>query len=258
MSAQSSSSRRSRRPNRRSGRTPTSTVTLSNSRNEIRLPNPRPYLSEFVHCFKRKCADLTLIAAGGFPTSNLPVGSSASSFLAFGSPSADTGYTVDSPTFWPFALQLSLTNLPNYTDFTNLFREYQVHAVEIVFQLMSSEAALNVRPELWIYSDPSDATPPANATTMEQFADCSRYTLSSQYSVRRNVIPRPAAYFYGPGSEYGYQADSHRNLWCNSVTSPDMIFYGLKGAFRSYPTAPGIYIQVRASATVWLGARRPY
>jgi hypothetical protein len=171
------------------------------------------------------------------------------------------GYGSSSLGCVPFATFVTLNCCTQYNDIASMFREYQFRDVTIEVQFMSG-AGFNPGlycpvPELTLYTDPVDMTPPTGVADADAFADTTRTMLSVEKTVRRKIVPRPAIMMYDSltGTGYAYPAkNSEMWLVTSDVTTPHYCFKGLLRNFTgNFPS--GVYVRISIVADILL--RRP-
>lgn len=156
-----------------------------------------------------------------------------------------SGYTVIKRTFEfppvlsvgggiPFgkAFSFALGNLPNYTDFTNLFDFYKILKIVVRFEPtftdvnLSSEIAapglLNNVKHYRVVHDFNDDTPPASETELFQYSNLKSHAANCPFEVV--LYPKVAQPVYS-GVLAGYQAAPPS--WCDSAYV-NVVHYGLK------------------------------
>jgi len=157
--------------------------------------------------------------------------------------SANTGDTV-------LAFYFCLSNMPNYTDFTNLFDMYRLLEAVVTFTPFATGSASSTVssafPGLigtWIDTD--DASLPANMAEGQQTETFQRNVATVPFI--RVVKPRSAVATYSGtftsyGTEYG--------RWMNTA-SPSVQYYGLKTVITgsTFATSTKIY-DVEATVTM--------
>jgi hypothetical protein len=130
-----------------------------------------------VMIFQRRSADLTCYYTSSFQAVT-PPGFSGSTFMAFGTPGADT---LPGTSWIPFCLNFTIQCLGQSNDILNMFTEYQVRALRIEFQTLMGDSynpgTSAVLPEVVTAIDPTASSPPASIAVVEAYQNTSRTTL---------------------------------------------------------------------------------
>jgi len=139
------------------------------------------------------------------------------------------------------ALSFKLNDLPNPTDFTNLFDSYRINWVKLTLTFQGSSTALydtyfNNMPLMFMaYTDYDDSNPPASSLagwqSVQEVAMAKRFTVSNK---GRNTFtfyikPRVAIETFRDGLTTGYS--SVNNRWCDCQYD-DIAHYGFKYIVR--------------------------
>lgn len=124
------------------------------------------------------------------------------------------------------AYTFRLTDVPQYTNFTNLFDMYRIDAVEVQF-LISQMGANMLYPTLYWTPDYDDATAPVNANSILEFQTAEVYQFTeAKTAFRRLLRPRVANTVYNGLLSTGYSllpADTFIN-----ADTPGVSHYGMK------------------------------
>lgn len=131
------------------------------------------------------------------------------------------------------ALSFKLSDLPNYTEFTNLYDEYRFKAVKIMFvptwnvnalpALDGTSTGTASVPALYTWIDNDDNTAPTAITQGQQFSSFKAHGLLNQMRVRSVVPECSTALYSGTFTSYGQV----KNQWIDN-NSPSVIHFGLK------------------------------
>lgn len=125
-------------------------------------------------------------------------------------------------------LTFRLNQVPNYTEFTNLYDMYKINGVKMVFipkqnQSISIGSVNNASPTARFFTalDYNDATPPTTVDDIREYQSCK---FTSVIRTHKRYIPRPRiqdrGQTYNPGRP-----------WIN-CSAPDQEHYGLKLAIE--------------------------
>lgn len=127
----------------------------------------------------------------------------------------------------PLALSFTLSQAPEYTEFTSLFDEYRICALEVTFKpkfnmmTVTSPTAV-VTPLLYTAIDYDDATVPASAAELEEYQTC--VVTNFNRSVKRTIVPKNATAVYQSTTATSYGV-ARPWLDCAYASVP---YYGLK------------------------------
>lgn len=138
-----------------------------------------------------------------------------------------------------------LADLPNSSDFTNLFDQYRIVAVECIYVFSSHILAANSRyPRITFAVDYSDSTSPANEAEVLQYQNAEMFQFGQvRHTFKRVIRPRAAmAAFEGAFTGYGMASP---NQWFDTNDS-SVQYYGTKEwmAFYNTTTNTGSVINV--------------
>lgn len=146
---------------------------------------------------------------------------------------------ITSPAAVPayYGYEFKLSDLPDYTEFTNLFDEYRILRIKLYF-IPSIHTQNNNNSYLvpWFLTavDKDDASAPASYSAMLQYPGCKISTMQRKHYV--SFSPRVATAVYGGPATTSYGSKS-MYLDCGS---PGVPHYGLKIGVGNSLTA-GIY-----------------
>lgn len=136
------------------------------------------------------------------------------------------------------ALSFKLSDLPNYTEFTNLYDEYRIKAVKLHFVPTSnSNVAQDTSgttggqtsvPALYTWIDTDDNTAPTQLTQGQQFQTFKAHGMLDRMRVRSLVPEVSTALYSGSFTSYGQV----KNQWIDN-NSPSVVHYGLKYAIMN-------------------------
>lgn len=150
------------------------------------------------------------------------------------------------PTF--NALQFKLNDLPSYTEFTNLFEEYRITHIKVMFipKWMTNNVMQNVNiyNPFFVYSiDKDDANVPASFNELWQRANAVTRDSLTKFSV--SFKPHSASYQY-TGAASGY-SPSTGFINCDY---PAVLYYGLKFGIEQSSAAQYIGYNIITTYTV--------
>lgn len=126
-----------------------------------------------------------------------------------------------------FARVFRLSAVPNASEFTNLYDQYQVKGVKISLIPRYTESTAGTAGSLignmWSAIDYDDASPPANVDTLLQYQNVKRTRLNQVHS--RFIRPCIANEIFNTGIATAYAPK--RNVWID-CTSDTVEHYGIK------------------------------
>lgn len=183
-----------------------------------RLNKPKPVASR-MHAFKRNTSLMTLTGTAGY-----------------------------APYCNSFAFQLA--NLPNATDFTNLFDQYMLSHVQVKFYLSvdpsAQSAATAYQPRMFFVRDHNDSTAPATLNELRERGDCQTRVLSVARPLVINVKPSVLAETLKTGGTTTYSP--RYKTWLPTANT-DVPHYGLKWAIDDFTNTN---YKLNVEATYWL------
>lgn len=149
-----------------------------------------------------------------------------------------------------FSTTFTLSALPSYTDFTNLYDQYRVDKVRVDFY---PRATVNLLASPDVYNlmhtavDHTDATVPTASTDILQYDNHVSRQCYKHFSI--TLKPAPASTYWSGSVASGY--GPRAGAWIDSK-SPGVTHYGIKGAWENNnSTAVSIDIKV----TMWVSFR---
>lgn len=147
---------------------------------------------------------------------------------------AQTGWSSSNVAVVGTSLYFRLSNLPNYTEFTNLFDKYRIMKVRVTFIPKSQQAGTDVATArtgtVAVAIDYDSAVSPAALGTVMEYDNCKLYT--GEKRITRTFKPRIATAVYN-GAFTGY-AEGMKDMWIDNA-SPDVQYYGLIAAMDVTP-----------------------
>lgn len=155
-----------------------------------------------------------------------------------------------------YAMYFQLNQLPNYTEFTNLFDEYMIRKVRVTFVNTAcstitgaDQVAGRNPPTLYYVIDYDDASAPPNVDAMLQYPGV-RY-VNSLFRRKSFVLrPKAQAVVYSAGTATG----SRTNMWIDCST-PEVPHYGMKFALTAAPNGLIYYTVFVRYQLVFRGVR---
>lgn len=155
------------------------------------------------------------------------------------------------------AYKWRMNDLPNYTEFTNLFDEYRITGVKLKFLYTGSNSNSGTVLTQWspfVYTviDNDDAAPLAAVTDYEQYTTCKVNKLLNVPS--RFIKPKMSLAAYG-GAFTSYT--NMQNIWVDSA-SPGVEYYGFKMGIDTNPlggAGANLIGRLRVVAKVYLECR---
>jgi len=130
-------------------------------------------------------------------------------------------------------LNFQLTNLPNSSEFTSLYDQYQIKAVKVSLIPRHTEVNASttvVQGNVWSVLDYDDTTAPVNVDQLLQYQNLKRTQMSKIHS--RYLRPMVASEIFQSGIASGYAP--RRKIWID-VASPATEHYGVKFWFDALP-----------------------
>lgn len=131
------------------------------------------------------------------------------------------------------ALSFKLADLPNYTEYTNLYDEYRIKAVKVMFlptlnsnvelETSGTSSSLTTIPSLYTWIDNDDNTAPTAITQGQQFQSFKCHGLLDRMRQRSLVPECSTALYSGTFTSYGQV----KNQWIDN-NSPSVVHFGLK------------------------------
>lgn len=135
------------------------------------------------------------------------------------------------------ARNFTLSQVPNATEFTNLYDQYQIKGIKITliprFTQSNANTATQVIGNMWSCLDYDDASTPPNLTTLLQYQNVKRTRTNQIHS--RYLVPAVAREVFNTGIATAYAPQ--KKVWLD-CTSDTVEHYGIKFWFDS--TAAGV------------------
>ncbi len=149
----------------------------------------------------------------------------------------NTGELAKAPGDQGFATVFQLNQLNSFTDFTNLFDQYQISKIEVTFEMDIADGGLNSTtrwPRVIIAPDYNNQGAPLNEQEVANIAQSKQYQFST--SERRfTVVIRPmvASALFRSGISSAYEMKP--SGWLDSALT-DVPHYGIKYWISNYNT----------------------
>lgn len=123
------------------------------------------------------------------------------------------------------SINFQLANIPNVTDFTNLYDQYMIKAVQVKFIPRVSEvsAGASAMGNLWIILDYDDSVVPGSLNQMLQYQNVKRSQNNKIHT--RYLKPAIANEVFATGIATAYNAK--KNVWLDA-TNDAVEHYGIK------------------------------
>lgn len=156
---------------------------------------------------------------------------------------------------WPF----SLSSLPNYTEFVNLYESYKISRIKVKFIFsansnnVSTAATTVCLPNIYAVVDNNDSTALTNITDYLQYRYCKIRRLDSPTSLYLKPSFDVAAYS-GVFTSY-----AQKTGWVDT-DSPSVLHYGIKFAIDpvTYSAGTNVIGRVQAIVTYYLQMKRTH
>lgn len=171
-----------------------------------------------------------------------------------------------------FSVTPALSAVASSTDFTNLFRQFQLRKllvnIEPMFgdsQLLPAPAAVGeptyTLPSITSLEDQSDNAPPISYLAAIAYANARTSTLTNNKPHKRVFALRPTIQSVASGVGNTYAAPNDVGLmWMDSANSAGTTYNGAKFFVRGYnqDSAAGATPSFRITCTVYMAVRQPY
>lgn len=129
-------------------------------------------------------------------------------------------------------ISTKLSQLPNASEFQNLFDAYRIDLVTVRFDWTRNTADLSGAsvvgaPIMYNVIDKDDENPPANVNTCLEYQTCRLHNFADRSTFSRSYIPAIAKTVFNTALTSGYGRE--QRAWLD-VASPDIPHYGMKYA----------------------------
>lgn len=126
-----------------------------------------------------------------------------------------------------FGYSFSLSELPDYSELSNLFDAYRITGIKLTFMPRHTEAEIGTSgssglPTIAIVTDPNDANAPSSTAAVLQYPRAKLIQLSRPYS----YYFKPRVATITTGTTNG-TAEVKGSMWQN-IDSPTVLHYGVK------------------------------
>lgn len=216
---------------------------------------------QFIRKFRRNGLDATMYGNGAAIVAlNVQTGL-APTWLALGPTTADA---PTAPTLGELgaATQFALSDMIDFSQLANLFNEYQIHKIELHFQMDNAHAYCqgngsnpNTIPSVYLRYDGNDSTLPAVSNVVQGAADTQYHSLAKPFTF--TFYPKCSVQTFSNGVLPSYAAPaSTRALWLDT-TSPSFNtpHYGVKMWWRNFNYASAVGLSVRIQPTFYVAFR---
>lgn len=144
------------------------------------------------------------------------------------------------------AFSFYLSDVTNYTDFTNLYDQYRINMVVMKVRMVNVPEAyaqagstvtpnsMNMYPRIWWTLDYDDTTA-ENWTTLKQRGTAKFKHMNPRKDTKIVIRPRPLIQLYNSAIDAGYA--THKKCWINCANS-DVPHYGLKWSIEAAGFTP--------------------
>lgn len=207
--------------------------------------------------------DCTILGLGGGTVGAVYQGTGLQPpWFGLGTPASDTPFA-------PNLVQFGVATVWRFTDIidaaqmSNLFNEYQIHKIELQFQMDNAPAYAqgdgnnpNAIPSVYIRYDPNDATIPLADLVVVNGGDTQYRSLRDPFTY--TFYPRPAQAMYSGSVAQGYGfPNNNRQMWLDTSPPSNAIeHYGVKMWFRNFNSANQVGLGVRIQPTFYFSMRR--
>ena len=198
-----------------------------------------PYADAAVHKFRRMMPEI-VVANSANGVMNIYSSEPLQTFFTLGATTADLAIPGTALVGAGATLLVSLDNVIQYTDFTNLFNEYQIDKVELKIHLDNAPdynaGAANTLPDVYVRYDPNDATMPTNFNDVAQSANCKELNFTDGKTVTEVAIPMPTQPMWVGAVTTGYAFPAKTsNLWLDTTApSPQIQHFAFKFWIRNW------------------------
>lgn len=146
--------------------------------------------------------------------------------------------------------------VPNYTEFTNLFDQWCIDKVEVMFIPTYSQQGISSAPQgnipIIVHALDDDDSNAATKTDLQQYANC-KYTQllygNNDPKPIRTFRPKPAVPVYQTGATFAYGQQTKGPKWVD-VAYPAVPHYSMKGALDVASVASTVFNTVIARIDV--------
>ena len=157
-----------------------------------------------------------------------------------------------------FTNQFTLSSLPSFTEFQALFDQFRIKRIKIMYLPPNSIAwtgSTSSQPigEFYTVLDFDDATTPGSLNDLLQYQTLKRtYFNKPHYRYFKPLATQSGVYLTGAVTT-GYRS-LPSNTWFD-IATPNVVYYGIKGAFSVSPASTMVAQQIRVTATIYFQTR---
>lgn len=155
-----------------------------------------------------------------------------------------TGSNV--PIFGSWIFQLS--DLPNVTEFTNLFDQYMIMKVQLKMKLQFDPGAFTPAtaffPEIYLANDYDDNVVPSSTDELRQRQKCKQVIIKPNVWTTHYIKPAVQNVVYNPNNSSSVGYGNKWNQWID-VADPTVSHYGIKYAIETLGTNQSLKIDCR-------------
>lgn len=163
--------------------------------------------------------------------------------------------------FEGFSYSFTLSDLPDYTEYTKLFDQFRINMVKIYFipngNVNQIDPVIATQPsDYWncIYTaiDTNDTTAPNNDNVLRQY---STFKFSPNLKIHKRIVyPKPLIELYKSAVTTGYSnLPNSQKMWV-STNDSTIPYYGIKGGFDN-PTATNGYLYYKVQMVYYMSFR---
>jgi hypothetical protein len=137
----------------------------------------------------------------------------------------------------PSAFNFKLSSLPGYAEFTNMFDQYRITRVDVIYEPASrcgpsAPTTSNGAPHMWTQVD-YDSTATVSVAELQQRENAMVHSAYDKWE--HSFVPKIAATVYQSAVASGYMVPEG-NPWISTQT-PSVEYYGFKYAFPATASA---------------------
>lgn len=263
----SSTAKRSYKRRRLGGSSSTSRRVVGRGREQYALAPkhiPVSYTGgdSIIRRFRRFALDTTLYGVGGAVVQTNQATGLAAPWINLG---ATTNDLPSAPTVGEFgaSCQFALTDVLQFAQLRDLFNEFQINKVELMFSMDNAHAFTqgnggnpNTIPSVYLRYDPNDSVTPATQDLVASSGDCQYHSLAKPFTY--TFYPKTAIQIFqnlvAPGFAH---PDKTSSLWLDtSPPSNACPHYGVKMWWRNFQYAAQTGLAVRIQPVFHMTFRR--
>lgn len=159
-----------------------------------------------------------------------------------------------------FAYNFKLSDLDNNSEFVGLFDQYRIKGVRITFyppvnvSFVSTSNAPNPIGEFYTALDYDDGTVPTGLADINQYQTCRRTYFNKPHTRYLKPLAVQSGVYQSGGALTGYRS-LPSNTWFDCAY-PNVIYYGVKGAYAISQANLATQLLIRVSCTYYLQFRK--